>query len=182
MSEKKRKSIGIVLIAIIAICVIGIIASPKKDDNETEQTGASASTPETTEQDSKAEPEDTAEQSEAETKEESTLDEMSVIFLDSVRNDVTGNWRMAKVTGSKSAEEYAADYYKEYFKAENEVHAVVNFTLKTTTCITYVGGKINVRIYEYVDGEEHDAKALFGGEKLSEYNVDPDTGEAEKVE
>ncbi len=182
MSEKKRKSIGIVLIAIIAICIIGIIASPKKDDNETEQAGASASTPETTEQASETDPENTADQSEAETQEESTLDEMSVIFSDSVRNDATGNWRMAKVTGNKSAEEYAADYYKEYFKAENEVHAVVNFTLNTTACITYVGGNINVRIYEYVDGEEHDAKELFGGEKLAEYNVNPDTGEVEKIE
>lgn len=181
MSEKKRKRIGIVLIAIIAICIIGIVATPSKKEDEGAKTTEASATTESSKQDSESESE--PEQSEAEDqREESTLDEMSVIFSDSVRNDVTGNWRMAKVTGNKSAEEYAADYYKEYFKAENEVHAVVNFTLNTTACITYTGGKINVRIYEYVDGEEHDAKALFGGEKLAEYNVDPDTGVAEKVE
>lgn len=181
MSEKKRKMVGIVLIAIIAICVIGIVATPSKKEDEETTNAEVATTTEPVEQDSELESE--SEQSEAEEPQaESTLDEMSIIFSDSVRNDVTGKWRLAKVTGNKSAEEYAADYYREYFKEDNEVHAVVNFTLNTTACITYVGGEINVRIYEYEDGEEHDAKALFGGEKLEEYNVDPDTGAAEKVE
>lgn len=182
MSEKKRKTIGIVLIAIIVICVIGIISTPDKEESEPTTTPAATEEQKNdtseTEQESVAEAEPETEQ-EAET---TTLDEMSVIFSDSVRNDVTGRWRMSKVTGSRSAEEYAADYYKAYFNADDEVHAVVNFTLNTTACITNVGGKINVRIYEYVDGEENDAKALFGGEKLAEYNIDPDTGEAEKVE
>lgn len=181
MSEKKRKTVGIVLIAIIAICIIGIVATPSKKEDEETQNAESTATEVSAERDS--EPESKTEQSETEEPQaESTLDEMSIIFSDSVRNDTTGRWRLAKVTGSKSAEEYAADYYKEYFEEENEVHAVVNFTLNTTACITYVGGEINVRIYEYEDGEEHDAKALFGGEKLAEYNVDPDTGVAEKVE
>lgn len=180
MNEKKRKTIGIVLIAIIVVCVIGIFATPSKDDEENVATTTPAATEEQKNDASETEQEVAAE-TEPETK-ISTLDEMSVIFSDSVRNDTTGRWRMAKVTGSKSAEEYAVDYYKEYFDADDEVHAVVNFTLNTTACITNVGGKINVRIYEYVDGEEHDAKALFGGEKLAEYNIDPDTGEAENVE
>lgn len=181
MSEKKRKTVGIVLIAVIAICIIGIVATPSKKEDEETSNAETATTAVSTEQNSESESE--AEQNEnKESQEESTLDEMSIIFSDSVRNDTTGRWRLAKVTGNKSAEEYAADYYKEYFKEENEVHAVVNFTLNTTACITYVGGEINVRIYEYEDGEEHDAKALFGGEKLAEYNVEPDTGVAEKVE
>ena len=31
MKEKKRKKVGIVLIAIIVLCIIGIIASPSDD-------------------------------------------------------------------------------------------------------------------------------------------------------
>lgn len=176
MSEKKRKMIGIVLIAIIAICIIGIVATPSKKEEEGAKTTEVSATTESPTQDS--EPESEPEQSEAEDQqEESTLGEMSVIFSDSVRNDVTGNWRMAKVTGSKSAEEYAADYYKEYFKAENEVHIIVNFTLNTTSVLTYGNGEIYVRIYEYVDGEEHDAKKIPSGESLAEYHINADTGE-----
>ena len=81
-----------------------------------------------------------------------------------------------------TAEEYAADYYKQYFKSDNEVHAVVNFTLNTTACITCVGDTLNVRIYEHIKDEEQYAENLFTGTKYAEYNVDKNTGDVEKVE
>ena len=34
MKEKKRKKVGIVLIAIIVLCIIGIIASPSDDKKD----------------------------------------------------------------------------------------------------------------------------------------------------
>ena len=111
-----------------------------------------------------------------------TINGADVIFSDNVKNDATGNARLAKVTGEKSVEEYVLDYYKMYFKSDQEVHAIVNYTLNTTACVTSVGGKINVRIYEHIDGEEQDAKKLFTGEKYAEYNVDKATGTIDKVE
>lgn len=181
MKEKKRKMIGIALIAIIILCVIGIIASPsddKQDDKkqtQTEQTEKQNT--EATEQDSEnAEPE-TEEKDEV-----AEIEGVDIIFSETVRDDKTGNWRLAKVTGSKSAEEYAVDYYKQYFKADNEVHAVVNYTLNTTACITCVGDTLNVRIYEHIEDEEQYAENLFTGTKYAEYNVNKSTGDVEKVE
>ena len=174
MKEKKRKKVGIVLIAIIVLCIIGIIASPsddKKDDSNPKQNT------EVTEQAS-----ETTEPKTEEKDEPAEIDGVDIIFSDTVRNDKTGNWRLAKVTGDKSAEEYAADYYKQYFKADNEVHAVVNFTLNTTACITCVGDTLNVRIYEHIKDEEQYAENLFTGTKYAEYNVDKNTGDVEKVE
>ena len=157
MKEKKRKKVGIVLIAIIVLCIIGIIASPsddKKDDSNPKQTEQQNT--EVTEQAS-----ETTEPKTEEKDEPAEIDGVDIIFSDTVRNDKTGNWRLAKVTGDKSAEEYAADYYKQYFKADNEVHAVVNFTLNTTACITCVGDTLNVRIYEHIKDEEQYAENLL---------------------
>lgn len=178
MKEKKRKKVGIVLIAIIVLCIIGIIASPsddKKDDSNPKQTERQNT--EVTEQAS-----ETTEPKTEEKDEPAEIDGVDIIFSDTVRNDKTGNWRLAKVTGDKSAEEYAADYYKQYFEADNEVHAVVNFTLNTTACITCVGDTLNVRIYEHIKDEEQYAENLFTGTKYAEYNVDKNTGDVEKVE
>ena len=174
MKEKKRKMVGIVLIAIIVLCIIGIIVSPS-DDKEPKQTEQQNT--EATEQASEnAEPETEKKDEAAE------IEGVDIIFSETVRNDKTGNWRLAKVTGSKSAEEYAVDYYEQYFKADNEVHAVVNYTLNTTACITCVGDTLNVRIYEHIKDEEQYAENLFTGMKYAEYNVDKNTGDVEKVE
>lgn len=104
-------------------------------------------------------------------------------FSDSVNNDVTGKWRISKVNTSMSVEEYASEYYKEMFSADDEVHAVVNFALSTTNRITVMDSKtLDVSILEYVDREEHDAKELFGGKVLAEFTVDIETGKAERLD
>lgn len=181
MKEKKRKMVGIVLIAIIVFCIIGIIASPsddKKDNNEpTQEEQTEQKNAEVNEQDSEnVEPE-------TEKKDEvADIDGVDIMFSDTVRNDKTGNWRLARVTGNRTAEEYAVDYYNKYFKADNEVHAVVNYTLNTTACITCVGDTLNVRIYEHIEDEEQYAEDLFTGMKYAEYNVNKNTGDVEKVE
>lgn len=181
MKEKKRKMFGIVLIAIIVFCIIGIIASPsddKKDKNEPKQTEqAEQKNTEVNEQASETVEPETEKKDEV-----ADIDGVDIMFSDTVRNDKTGNWRLARVTGNKSVEEYAVDYYTQYFKADNEVHAVVNYTLNTTACITCVGDTLNVRIYEHIEDEEQYAENLFTGMKYAEYNVDKNTGDVEKVE
>lgn len=106
-------------------------------------------------------------------------DAIDVYFSDEVRNDVTGNWRIAEIASNKSALDFALAYYKEFVTSKDETHAVVNFTTKTTTKISRspLPGYVSVTIHEYVDGEEHDAKELFGGEVLGDYWIDIETGE-----
>lgn len=106
----------------------------------------------------------------------------NVIFSNTYRNDVTGNWRLAKIAENINIEEYAVDYYNNYFKSDNEVHIIINFTLNTTSCITVMGNLLDVSVMEYVDKEEHDAKLACSGMLLSEYHVNIDTGEIKKIQ
>lgn len=63
------------------------------------------------------------------------------------------------------------------FSSPEEIHGVWNATLGTTTCIKAMSGLLFVDTYEYVDGEEHDAKILFSGTLLDSKIVDIATGE-----
>lgn len=66
--------------------------------------------------------------------------------------------------------------------SDDEIHAIVNFTDSTTTCITQLfSDTIDVTIHNYIDSEEHDAKVLFGGDTLEEYWINVDTGEIEDI-
>ena len=106
----------------------------------------------------------------------------SLVWFGDVRNDVTGNWRYSMYSESDTQETFAADYYKAFFENDEEIHAVINTTLKTTARFTVssLDKKIMfVTILEYVDGEEHDAKLLFSGMPLKSYTVHLDTGEIE---
>lgn len=118
-------------------------------------------------------------QSEPDTKNAIDFD---VSFSDTYRNDVTGNWRLSRIAEDINIEEYAVDYYNNYFKSDSEVHIIINFTLNTTTSITVMGNLLDVTTTEYVDKEEHDAKLACSGTLLSEYHVNIDTGEIEKIQ
>lgn len=98
-----------------------------------------------------------------------------------VRNDVTEKWKISTISENIEFLDYALSYYKEYFSDDSEVHAIVNFANKTTTKVTVVAGQIDVSIFEYVDKEEHDAKALFGGSLLKEYSIYTDNGDIEEI-
>ena len=67
--------------------------------------------------------------------------------------------------------------------SKDEIHAVVNFTDQTTTKISDapISGYVSVTVHKYVDGEEHDAKLLFGGEVTGDYWIDVETGEVEDL-
>lgn len=101
---------------------------------------------------------------------------------DTVRNDVTGNWKCIVIAESNfNVEDYALSCYKNYFDSDKTILAVENLTTKTSTSISVVSGLLYVSVYEYTKGEEHDAKAMFGGTHLVDYIVYTDNGDIEKV-
>ena len=127
-----------------------------------------------------SEPEEPAETSEYNGK---NIDDTGAHFsVSKVRNDTTDNWRISSIAESINIEEYALSYYKKYFSSDAEIHAIVNFSNNTTTKISVAGNVLDVSIYEYVDGEEHDAKLLFSGTLLKQYFVYTDTGKIEEIQ
>lgn len=105
-----------------------------------------------------------------------------VSFRETYPNDVTGNWRLAMISEDINIEEYALNYYTNYFEADTEVHIIVNFTLNVTTRITVIGDLLDITTTEYVDNEENDAKIACSGMLLSKYHVNIDSGEIEKIQ
>ncbi len=100
-----------------------------------------------------------------------------------VRNDTTGNWKLSTVATTENILEYIKSYYKANFSSDKEIHAIVNFTLNTTTQVSKLFDNIMaVTIHEYVDKEEHDANKLFGGMVLGEYWIYLDNGDIEKID
>ena len=95
---------------------------------------------------------------------------------------MTGKWRYATISNDVDIQDYVLSYYKEYFKSDDEVHAIINFANKTTTRINCGGDRLLISVLDYVDGEEHDAKKMFGGTPLESYCVYLDNGDIEKTE
>lgn len=109
--------------------------------------------------------------------------EQGLIWFGNVRNDVTGKWRLSEYASSDSQETIAFEYYKAYFEDDEEIHALINISKSRTACISVLSGNmLSITIKKYIQGEEFDAKKLFGGETLEEYIVYLDTGRIEKVE
>lgn len=106
----------------------------------------------------------------------SSLD-VDVTFYDTFKNDTTGKWRKALVSTSEDIQEYALDYYQEYFKSDDEVHVIYNFSLNTVNCLTVNGDTLFISITDYVDDEEHDAKAACGGTHLGDLQISIESGE-----
>lgn len=99
-----------------------------------------------------------------------------------VRNDVTCNWKLSTIATTDNILEYAKNYYDNNFTSDDEIHAIVNFTLNTTACVSSLFDNIiNVTIHEYVDKEEHDANKLFSGMVLGDYWIYLDNGDIEKI-
>lgn len=70
----------------------------------------------------------------------------------------------------------------QHFKADDEIHVIVNFTRMTTTKISNMGDTLDVSIHEYTKGEEYDAKKALGGMVLNEYHVNIKTGKITKIQ
>lgn len=111
------------------------------------------------------------------------LGDISVTYSDSVRNDVTENLRLSKVATDVDITNYALEYYNMFFASDNEVHAVINFTLNTTAKLTMLtSDTMDISVMEYVDGEEHDANQLFSGLLLNEYQLTISTGDITEIQ
>lgn len=105
-----------------------------------------------------------------------------ITFYDEFRNDKTGKWREALIVVAEPAEKYAVDYYKNYFKSDDEIHFIYNFQLNTVNVLKKAGpDTILLSVYDYVSGEEHDAAKAAGGHFLGEYSIDLNTGESKKL-
>lgn len=97
-------------------------------------------------------------------------------FVSSVPNDVTGKWRLATVSTAYPISSYALNYYKKYFKSNDEIHGIINKDLGQTYSLSIVGGQLYVATHQYIDGEENDASLLFGGDVISQIYIDLNTG------
>ena len=102
---------------------------------------------------------------------------MILNFSPSVRNDVTGQWKISTTSDSLVPADYAIEYYNALFSSDDEIHAIWNATLNTTTRITVSNGMLYVDTLEYVAGEEHDANILFSGNVLDSKIINIETGE-----
>ena len=100
-----------------------------------------------------------------------------------VPGDVTGNWRVAIIkTWQFSGENDGLEYYKTYFKSDDEIHFVINQASWRTIQYIVMPGVLDMTEKKYVDGEEKDADLLGSGEVVREYHIDMDTGKAERVQ
>lgn len=109
--------------------------------------------------------------------ESSNLSEaLQVCFYPTVPNDKTGRWRLATISTTTPIVGYALNYYKDYFKSDDEIHGIINKELNQTYSLSVVAGQLNVVTHEYLEGEEKDAALLFGGDVISQIYIDPSTG------
>ena len=107
-----------------------------------------------------------------------TIDGIDFYFSSEVRDDATGKWRRSEIADvNANVFDYCVDYYNEMFSSDDEIHAIVNFSSKTTSKIYVLGdGVLDVCVYEYVKGEEHSASTLFSGDLLKEDFISIETG------
>lgn len=178
MKEKKSKK-KIIIGAIVVFFLIGIISGLTNSNDSSTSTNSESTTQEKT----------TASKSKAESKDSKIesgsykIDGIDFVFTDNVRNDATGNWKISLVSDNKTAEDYAIDYYTKMFKSNDEIHAIVNFNLKTTAKLSMLTDELlEVTTYEYVKGEEHDADKLFTGMLLTDITININTGEVEQLQ
>lgn len=203
----KNKRLAFISLALVLVFFIltGVTAPKTESDDNNTQVQKDESVATTTEQDSnevaKSEVEEKTDDSieteevssdDSSTEETTSTEELREAFnsslgetkptwYSSVRNDSTGNWRELVIYSDKAIDEQLAiDYCNAYVESDSEVHFIVNLYLKTTTRISKMGNLIFVTVHEYVDGEEHDAKILPGGDVLDDFCVDIETGK--KVE
>ena len=194
MAKNKKSKKKWVVICAAVLLIAGLYESNSNNTNNEQNSSTASNTPSTesankeTESLSEIQTEEIT--SAIETESEMPISEteapdplgFNVVYSDSYRNDVTGKWRLSKIAENIDIENYALDYYKNYFKSDDEIHIIVNFTRNTTTRINAIGTLLDVAIMDYVDGEEHDAKLACSGTLLAEYHVNIDTGEITKVQ
>lgn len=192
----KKKKIIIIIAVIVILSFLASLGS-KNDSSESEKSVTTENSDISEKEDSSEKNSDVSDEkssNDADKKDVSSKDsekfspvgdslaiDFDIYGPQSFRNDETGKWYKALIAESGvQFQYYALNYYREYFNSDDEVHVIYNFSTNTATCINCAGSFLSVRVYDYVDGEEHDAKAALGGTKLGEYYVDIATGTVEE--
>ena len=195
-SQKMKTIFVIVCLVIIVMGIVSLLTPSKKDDaasNASEpKSQEEATAPESSEAEKSTEAaagteseKPTVPEVEHRTGEEiigvsdKDISELHIVFYDSVNNDVTGNWRLAVISEDVEIQDYIFSYYQEYIKSEDEIHGIVNLGRNVTARINMIGGWLMVSEYDYVEGEEHDAKLLYSGTPIQSYIVYTDNGDVE---
>lgn len=187
MSKKRKIKLKWMIIAVVIVALIGTVSPKDDDENPNKTTEAFSSVPtESIDTESATEVlEELPPETETEilTEPPKTInDDVDISFFENVQNDVTGNWRLASVATMKEIQEYALEYCNAYFKSDDEVHAVINFSLNTTNRLAKITSDIlDVTVHSYVDKEEQNAKDLFSGTVLANYQINTSTGEVTEV-
>lgn len=185
--KNRKKSILIVALVVLAFCAI-VFAEDGTEDETTDLSENTTNVTSTKEAKVSDEPKATSKPQETEKPKEKSTDKDSlakydITFAGDVRNDKTGKWKLSRTATSEEVTKYAAEYYNTYFESNDEIHAIVNFTTKTTNKISLISDDtLDVCIFEYVDGEEHDASKLFGGMLLGEYHITISNGNVDKIQ
>ena len=178
--SKLKKPMKVILIVALWAIILLIAALNKKSESSRPISGPSDITQNTTFD----QPSNTVVESEPDYKElfATEMKDDNVFFQDYVLKDLTDRWRLCGVISSEQVINHAVTYYRAYFEDDKEVHAVINYGLKTTTKLTVNGVYIIAQVYEHVDNEELDAKDLFSGLFYNSYLINKVTGEIELID
>ena len=186
MKEKKKRGCCITIIAvpialIVLLAVIGSL-TPKKEAEERPTTEVTTDTTEVT-TDTTEVTTDTIEVTTDNVSREDLIKKYGFGKVDTVNNDVTGNWRMVRYSTTADPSEFIIDYYKTFFESNDEIHILINDVTNTTTTMrcTMDNYLLSYEIHEHVDGEEESAKKLGHGEILGQYLAYVETGKIEEL-
>lgn len=170
--KKKRGSCGTILIVLIVFLVIGMIM-PSKSKESPSETQPSSPTAEVS-----------VETSETNQDPRDLLKEKYGFGdIETIDDDVTGNWRLIRYSSSAPVDEFVFDYYKNFFESDDEIHILINDQLNTTTTLrcTLDNYLLTYEVHEHVEGEEKSAKSLGDGPILGSYMAYVGTGEIEEL-
>lgn len=124
------------------------------------------------------EPEEIPEREDIIATSDGNIDDADSFNIRDMRNDTTGNWRLATTSKKVDIKKYGKSYAEKYMSS-SEVHVLVNFSTKTTTILNKSDGMLFATIHEYVDKEEHDANKAGTGMVLASYNIFLDNGDVQ---
>ena len=170
-----KKTLSMLVALVITLSMVACGSSDKNTDSASQNSNSNSFTSTTTTTTT------TRPATTTTTKKASKFDDY--VLNESIRNDTTGSWKSVLVAEKLDVVKNAVDLYDYYFDDNKTILAVINMSTKTTAKISVLyDGTLDITIYDYVDGEEHDANLMFSGNVLSEYWVTIKDGKAEKIQ
>lgn len=170
---KKKKWWLIVIIALVVIIGLFGCGGNGEENTTTENDNTEVAEEQTTEEQT-TEEETTEESGEVDKKAlaKELKEKYDLKGGSSVRNDATDSWTIESIANADAIDPtvWAYDYVQAYWEKGIKVMWVVNFANNTTTSInTDDGSMIFITQHDYVEDEEHDAKALGAGTVLGDW-------------